>query len=56
MKNVLHKKNWNQVEVHMHVEPPQVPFIKSKNDRRPNKECVKVKLLRDTTAENSDLY
>ena len=46
MKKVLQKKNWNQVAVHMHVEPPPVPFIKSNNDRKPDKYCVKITLLR----------
>ena len=42
MKNVLHKKNWNQVAVHMHVEPPPVRFIKSNNDRKQDKYSVKI--------------
>ena len=56
MKNVLHKKNWNQVEVHMHVEPPQVLFIKSKNDTKLDKYGVKIKLRRDPTSEKLDIY
>ena len=56
MKNVLNQKNWNQVVLHMHVETPPVPFIKSNNDNKPDKDCVKIKLLRVTMAENSDLY
>ena len=56
MKNVLHQKNWNQVAVHIHMEPPPVPFIKGNNDRKPDTYCVKIQLPRDTTVENSDLY
>ena len=55
MKNVLNKKNRNQVAVHIHVEPPPVWFIKSNNDRKQDKDSVRINLLRDTTAENSDL-
>ena len=56
MKNVLNQKNWNQVAVQMHVEPLLVPLIKSNNDRNLDRDCVKIKLLRVTTAESSYLY
>ena len=47
MKNVLHKKNWNQGTVKVHVEPPPIPLVKSKNDEKSDEYCVKIKLHRD---------
>ena len=40
----------------MHVEPPPIPLIKSNNDEKLDKHCVKVILHRDLTSEKSDLY
>ena len=40
----------------MHVEPPPILLIKSKNDTKSGKYCVKIKLRRDHTLEQSGLY
>ena len=40
----------------MNVETPPIPLIKSNNDEKSDKDCVKIKLRRDTTSEKSDLY
>ena len=40
----------------MHVEPPLIPLTKSKNDEKLDKDGVKIKLCRDPTSQNSDLY
>ena len=50
MENVLHKNKWNQGEVHVHVEPPPILSIKSKNDDELGKCCVKIKLRTDPTS------
>ena len=56
MKNVLHKNNLNLGIVQVHVEPPPIPLIKSKNDEKSDKYCAEIKLRRDPTSENSYLY
>ena len=40
----------------MHVEPPTVLWIKSKNDIKLDKGCEKIKLCMDPTSEQSDIY
>ena len=56
MKNVSHNKIWNQGAVQMLVEPPPIPLISGNNDTKLNKYSVKIKLHKDPTSENSDLY
>ena len=38
------------------MKTPPIPIIKIKNDAKPEKVTVKIKLCRDTTSEKSDLY
>ena len=38
------------------MDPPQIPLIKSKNDTKLGKDCVKITLCRDLTPEKSGLY
>ena len=52
MKNVYHKKNWRTGSVQIHADPPLILFIKSKNDEKSEKDCVKIKLRRDPKSEN----
>ena len=40
MKNVLYKKIWNRGAVQMHVDPPPITLIKSKNDTKLDKDDV----------------
>ena len=40
----------------VHVETPLIPPIKGRNDEKPEKYCVKVKLSRYPTPQKSDLY
>ena len=40
----------------MHVEPQPTPLIKSKHDDKSEKNFVKLKLRRDPTSNNSELY
>ena len=56
MKNVFHKKKWNAGIVQVHVDPPLIPLIKSRNKDKSDKGFVKMKLCRDPTSENSDVY
>ena len=56
MQNIYHKKMWNAGLVQLHVEPPPTPLIKSKHDDKSEKDFVKVKLHRDPTSENLDVY
>ena len=56
MKNVSCHKNWNLGALQMHVEPPTVLWIKSKNDIKLDKGCEKIKLCMDPTSEQSDIY
>ena len=56
MKNVSHKKKWNMGVVRLHMDKPPISLIKSKHDDKLDKYFVKIKLRRDTTSENSDLY
>ena len=56
MKRILHKNKWNVETVQVHVEPPPIPLIISKNDDKPDTYCVKIKLCRDRMSEKLDLY
>ena len=38
------------------MEPNPIPLIKSKNDEKPDKDCVQIKFCRYPTSENSELY
>ena len=49
MKNVLHKKSWRTGAVQIHMKPPPVTIIKSKNDMQAGKDGVK-KYRRDPTS------
>ena len=40
----------------MNVGPPSIPLIKSKYDEKSDKYSVEIKLHRDPTPKNSDLY
>ena len=51
MKNVSHRKVWRNGAVQIHVETTPIPIIKIKNDAKPEKVTVKIKLCRDTTSE-----
>ena len=56
MKIVLNKKSCCTDAVKIHVDPPPINLIKSKNDAKWENYCVKIKLRRDPTSEKSDLY
>ena len=56
MQNVSHYKNWNAGLVQLHVEPPPITLIKGKHNDKSEKDFVTMKLRRDPTSENSDLY
>ena len=51
MKNIFHKKKWNVGTVQVHVDPPLIPLIKSKNNEKLDKDCVKIKLRRYPTPQ-----
>ena len=40
----------------MHVKPPPIPLIKSKNGEKSGRDCVKNKCIRYSTLAKSDLY
>ena len=40
----------------MHVKPPLIPLITSKNGEKSGRDCVKNKFLRYPTSAKSDLY
>ena len=42
-----HKKIWRTSAVQIHVEPPPIPSIKSKNDTKAETYFVKIKSRRD---------
>ena len=56
MRNISHKKNWNQKTVEVHVEPSPIPPIKSRNYKISDKYCVEIKLHQDLTSQKLDLY
>ena len=47
MKNVFQKNNWNQGTVELHTDPLPILLIRSMNDKKLDKYCVKFKLCRD---------
>ena len=47
MKNISHKKFWSRGAVQIHLDPPQIHLIKSKNDTKLDKYSVIIKLRRD---------
>ena len=56
MHNFSHKKKWNAGLLQLHVYPPPITRVKGKHDDKSEKDFVKMKLRRDPTSENSDLY
>ena len=56
MQNVSHNNKWNAGTVKVHVDPPPIPLIKVKNDDKPDKYFVKIKLRRVPKSKKSDLY
>ena len=56
MKNVLHEKIWPTGAVQIHVYPPLITLIKSRNNTKGGKYCAENKLCIDPTSKNSDLY
>ena len=56
MKKVCHKKKWNVGLLQLHVYPPHTPLTTSKHNDKSEKDFVKMKLRRDPTSENLDLY
>ena len=56
MKNVSHKNNWNLVAVQVYMESHLIMLIKSMNDEKLDRYCVKMKFLRYTSSEKSHLY
>ena len=51
MDNVSHLKIWRTGAVQIHVEPSPITMIKSKNDTKSEKDCVKIKLCGNPTSE-----
>ena len=56
MKKFSHKKIWHNGAVQIHVDPPPIILIKTKNDAKLKNDGVKKKLFRNPTSEKSDLY
>ena len=46
----------NKETVQVHVEPPPILLMKSKNDEKLDKYSVKIKLSRDPTSEKLEIY
>ena len=55
-ENCFAKKGWKPGAVQIHMEPPPILIIKSKNDAKSDKDSVKIKLLRDLTSNVLDIY
>ena len=55
-KNICNRKIWFTGAVQIHVDPPPVLWIKSKNDTKAEKDSVKNKLCRVPTLEKLDMY
>ena len=51
-----HNMNWNARTVQVHVDIPQIPLIKSKNDEKLDKDFVKIKFSRDPISLKLGLY
>ena len=56
MKNVSHKKIWRTTAIQIHMDPPLILLIKINYDTKAEKDCVKIKLCKDPTLENPDMY
>ena len=56
MNNVSNNKNWDLGTVQVHVDTSPTLLIKSKNNEKLDKDCVKIKLCRYPTSAKSDLY
>ena len=56
IKNIFHKNSWRTSAVQIHVDPTNIPLIKSKIDVRSERDCLKIKLSRDPTTEKSEFY
>ena len=56
MSEVSQNKKWNSVTVKVHVDPPPIPLIKSKNNEKSGRDSVNIKLCRDPTSEKLYLY
>ena len=56
MQNVYHNKNCNAGLVHLQVDPSPTLLIKSKHNDKLEMDFVILKLRRDPTSENLDLY
>ena len=55
-KNVSNEKKWNWGTLKVHLDPPPITLIKSKNNDKPDENPVTIKLRRDTTSEKLYLY
>ena len=56
MKKIPHKNIWHTGAVQIHVDPPPIHSIKSKNDFKLEKDCVKIKLRRYLMLEKFGMY
>ena len=56
MQKVSHKNKWNAGLLQFHMEPPPTPLVKRKNNDKSENDFVKMKLRRDPTSEDLDLY
>ena len=56
MRNVSHNKDWNRGSVQVHVDQPLIPIIRSKNNTKLDKDCLKIKLHIYPTSEKLGLY
>ena len=56
MQNIYHKKKRKAGLLQLHVDSPPITLKKGKHDDKPEKDFGKIKLRRDPTSENSDLY
>ena len=56
MQNISHKKKCNAWLLQLHMDPPLITLEKGKHDDKLENDFVQMKLHRDPTSENSDLY
>ena len=56
MKNVSHKKKWNTAVLEQHLDLTPTLLTKINHDDNSDKHFVKIKMRKDPTLENSDLY
>ena len=47
---------WNAGEIQVHLEPPPIPLIESKNNDKSEIDCVKIEFRRDPTSQKLYLY